>query len=451
MSRISLHAILATVIIFAPVAAQDEAAIRPPANALEILSRYNIGPEQFARFVVGQPLTSGEEELLARILDRLPRIGLDSVVRFRRKDVGWEELASTAESFRGEYFALRGRAKLVERHLLPPELAERLEFSSYFRVMIELDGSSRTALVCTRTVPQAWQIDKPIDERAAADGMFLKYGTQSGQERQLFFAATRVAWLPDRLDAERQIGQDQIHLAQRGFDWSLLDQVRGANGRGLGDGDREAFYQLLAAVGRANLGELRSARTESELIPSLAQPQEIQGDIFAIQGSVRCITKVAVDDPSIRERLGIDHYFQLDLLLPLGNQKVRIGEGAGRAPAPVLENSFPATLIVRRLPSGLKEGEDLHEFVQADAVFFKLWSYRSKSMEQFDRLQPAPLLVADLPHLFRPPPPQGWPLGSAVAGALALGLVIAMILWCWPTARRRFRQQTTSPDFSTVR
>src|SRR5438552_14699854 len=93
---------------------------------------------------------------------------------------------------------MQGRIQRVERHDLLPEQAELFEFRHYYHVELGLADSPYVALVCARQVPAAWQLDVPLDERAEADGLFLKVGDAAADPPQLIFAASRVAWLPDR-------------------------------------------------------------------------------------------------------------------------------------------------------------------------------------------------------------------------------------------------------------
>ncbi len=435
----------------------SEPVLRPPSGAREILQRYDIGPSQLEGFFHGQPLSQGEEDVLAKILFRYPRLGLDNLERWRRNDVTWDQLAAAPSEYRAAIFALRGRAMHVEQHDLLPELAQLLEFDKYYRVTLAIDDSPYRALVCTRHIPAAWQVGEPIDERAAADGLFLKLGAAEGADPQLIVAAGRVAWLPDRETPAAHVGADQLALAEWGFDVGLFDAVRTVNGRGLVDADREAFYQLLAALDRADPQVLRRSNKELNVVPLLERPQEHHGDFLAVQGIARRIMKVPVSDRDVQRRFGIDHYYEIDLFLPLGEKSLRFGKDAAGEKNPVYANAFPATLVVRRLPPGLAEGDNLSQTVRADAVFFKLWTYRSVYTSQFGRVQPAPLLVAIQPQVVEPQHTANWVDGALVGAAFVLaGAVIGTIVWWYwgadQEAERKRRRVLTGeggppPDF----
>jgi hypothetical protein len=439
----------------------SEPILRPPANAREILQRYDIGPSQLDGFFHGQPLGPGEDDLLAKMLYRFPRLGLDNLERWRRKDVTWDQLAAAPNDYRAEVFHLRGRATRVEEHKLLPELAELFEFDKYFQVTLAIDDSPYRALICTRNVPTAWKVGEPLDERAAADGLFLKLGaTEDGATApQLVFAAGRVAWLPDRAEPAAHVGPDQLKLAEWGFDIGLFDGVRAANGRGIGDADREAFYQLLAALGRAPAGAFQRSPASINLVALLERPQEHHGQFLSVQGIARRVTKVQVSDQDVQRRFGIDHYYEIDMSLPLGDKTLRFGKDPKGEENPVYANSFPVTLNVLRLPPDLTEGDNQNTTVRADAVFFKLWTYRAVYTSKFNRVQPAPLLFAVEPALVPFERGSNVVSGVLVAGAFLLaGIVIGVIFWWYrgsdlDAERRRTAasEDRPAPDFSGMK
>src|SRR4029434_10785648 len=83
MPRLRVGLICLSVLIPLEVGVQEDPA-PPPGSARELLSRYDIGPAQFSLLVDGAPLKGGEEEVLAKILLRLPRLGPDNIHRWRK-------------------------------------------------------------------------------------------------------------------------------------------------------------------------------------------------------------------------------------------------------------------------------------------------------------------------------------------------------------------------------
>jgi hypothetical protein len=312
-------------------------------------------------------------------------------------------------------------------------------------------------VICTLRVPATWKVGESIDEQAATDGLFLKLGAAEAADPELIFAAGRVAWLPDRPIPAAHVGADQLALARWGFDIGLFDDVRPGNGRGIGDGDREAFYQLLAALGRAQPRGLQRTGAKLDLVALIERPQEHHGDFLPVQGVARRVTKIPVSDRDVQRRFGIDHYYEIDLFLSLGDKTLRFGKAAKDKEQPVYENVFPATLNVLRLPPGLSEGDNQNQTVRADAVFFKLWTYRAAYTSQFNRVQPAPLLFAVEPEIVRFDQQTNWVGTSLVAGAFVLaGVVIAAVFWWYRSddqrAARGLRNEAKpAPDFSGLK
>jgi len=411
--------------------AQDDVA-PPPVSARELLTRYDIGPAQFSQFVDGNAITGGEEEILAKILLRFSRLGADNIHRWRKSGVNWSEIAAAMHQEQGELFLLRGRARLVTQHKLPPELAQRFEFAKYYSVQLSIDGSPHEALVYTRTVPKAWPIGTPVDEPAIVDGLLLKLGLPDAGKQPFIFAAGRVGWLPE-----------SSALASAGFDLSLFDEVQETNGKGLLVADREPFYQLLAAIGRLDWAVSQRARTPLDVVPLIEQPAAHHGEFYSVRGTARRIVKVAIDEAGVRERLGLADYYEIDLFVPLGEAKLRFGESNKADESPVFENTFPVTLIARQLPPGLAEGENLHEQVAADAVFFKLWTYQSTYMARFNRNQPAPLLMTHEPRLIsNSAATHNWVSSGLITAILIGSLVLTVaILWRYRAGDRRYQEQ----------
>jgi hypothetical protein len=430
----------------------------PASRAREILERYDIGQTQLARFADGQPLSDREEEVLIKILYRVPRLGLDNLARWRRDDAGWEQVASAPADFRAEALPVRGRVKRVERRDLSPEQAEVFEFSHYYQVSVDLEDSPDEAVVMARHVPSAWSSGGFMNEPARADALFLKQdGGMDGGKRYIL-AAGRLAWLPEWPNTVHGLGPSHVTLAQLGMDAGQWEILRTVNRRGLGDADREAFYQLLAALGHAEVRRLRQIEPQPiDIVELLERPLPRQGEIFSIEGTARRIMKVMVSDRDIQTRFGLDHYYEIDLFLPLGATSLSLGKDPTGESSPVYRNNYPATLIVRSLPPGLKEGETVHHQIRADGVFFKVWTYRSAYTSKFGQLQPAPLFVAHEAAIVQPQRPVNQ-LVSVLAGAiifLVAGVMVVGTWWSWRSAKSRSRVSANStgqleppPDFS---
>jgi len=430
----------------------SEPILRPPANPREVLQRYDIGPSQIEGFFSGQPLMPSEEDVLVKILYRLPRLGLDNLQRWRQTKVTWDQLAAAPGDHRVEVFRVRGRVKQVTKQPLLAEQAELFEMEHFYRVTLELADSPYQALLLARRVPAAWELDQPLDEPAAADALFLKLGDAQEENPPLIFAAGRVAWLPDRTAGEKQVGPSHVALARLGMDAGQWELVRKTNGRGLVEEDREAFYQLLAALNRPGASELRGGGQQPlDVVPLLEQPAEHQGELMAVEGLARRVMKVPVSDRDVRSRFGIDHYYEIDLFVSLGDRSLKFGKGKQDQEPAVYHHDFPATLIVRELPPGLAEGENLHQLVRADGVFFKIWTYKSAFSAKFDQAQPAPLFVAARSSVVRTQTVANWVVSTLVLIAFGLAASVVVVIAWWQRSGERRAAAVESPaDFSKL-
>ena len=417
----------------------------------EMLDRFGIGAATFSEVVDGQPIAGKEPALLAKTLYLLPRLGRENVERWREAASDWDELAGQPAARRMEVFPIRGRARRAEQIAVPEEQALLYELQHYYRVSLQLGNSEHAADIFTRSIPKAWPLDAPLDEAVEADCFFIKVGESESANGSLLFAAERVRWLPDSLNPDLGVGPSELALAKLGLDVGLWDQVRESNGRPLEAGDREAFYELLAALGQPGASDLKAGDTgRQELGSLLQQPQDRQGESFAVEGVARRIRRIEVPDADVQTRFGIDHYFEIDLFLPLGDAKIRLGEGKGEGP--VFHNTFPATLVARELPPGSDADENLHEQIRAVAVFFKIWTYESRYAGKFGQVQPAPLFVAFSPTIVPSGTNSSWVMNAGIGSILCIGLsALALLVWFTRPQKRRQVAEGPPPDFSGLR
>jgi hypothetical protein len=406
----------------------ERSTAQPATSALELLHLFGIDDTQLDQFRDGHPLDTAEHAILLRILFRLPRFPLSDLRTWARTSWQPRELARDPSSHRGMAFLVTGRARQVERVPVPKNSAIRLEFEEYYRVeLARPDGASR-AVILTRSVPAAW-LEAELDEPASVFGLFIK---SESDNQQLVFAAPRCQWYPERA-AGHPATAGQVLLAGLGMDIGLFDDVRGRNREPIEAADRECFYQLLATVGNAPMSNFTDQDGDPiELGPLLQQPNLHHGDRMTVRGTVRRITKVVVTDQDIRQRLGIDGYYQLDMFVPLEDQVIQFTSDDPSTQPPTFANSYPVTLCTLRLPAELTEGEDLRHELRVPAVFFKLWAYRSRYVSSFDegQLQLSPMLIGKEPIVVSQQP--STPTHIAIlmgCGFLVLLATIWFALW----------------------
>ena len=429
----------------APQAISDNLPPRQIGSPRELLAVYGIDEDQLNALADGHNVEGSEWQTLIRILFRLPQFPLHRLEAWSNGDRTLDDVAAAPRTHSGQALRVRGRVHRIATERVPGDINTGVGFNVYHQVHLETDQGTKLQ-VYTRTIPAAWHNAVPPAAPAQATTLFLKIGP-GDEDAPLVFVASRLAWFPDQPDEAFGVTDDHVYLASLGMDFSLFDTVRERNRRSVDRDERECFYQLLAAVDRAEEDEFaRRASSDFDLAPLLQQPQQHHGDLLTIVGTARRITRVVVGDEDIQQRLGINHYYQIDLFVPLGKkQVVRLGRSDNAQQSPTFANSFPVTACVRELPPGLAEGDDLRQEIRIPAVYFKLWAYRSQFVSSFDQrqLQISPLLVGRQPILIDRPPSSNRFLGEWLAVGFLIALAGSWIwLWRWQREDARFSKQT---------
>ena len=430
-----------------------EDAVQPPtprlSSAREMLELYSIDASQIRQLEDGRPLVVDEDETLFKILYRLPSFGLDKIEAWCQRGADWTKLAEQPAANRLGVFQVQGRAVGLQRLDLPAEMAARLEYSSYFRVRLQLAGVPYPVLVCCRAVPRAWETANSLNEPASCCGLFLKTGGDAEGQRELVFAAERIAWLPDQPEPGLGISPDAVYLATLGLDAGLFDGVRTTNRKAITSEDRECFYQLLAALGRADPADVFGrAPAVTDLTPLLTQPEGQQGRLGSLLGTAMRVQKIAIDEPDVRQRFGIEHYYQIDVFVSLENTEIRFEQKGGSKEAPVFRNAYPVTCCVRELPAGLPARDDIAVPVRFAGVYFKLWAYKSEYVSAFDdrQRQVSPLFIATTPRVVKLDNSDSQLLGW-ISGIVFVALILAAGFYTWFPWRadKRVQEQLLRP------
>jgi hypothetical protein len=171
-----------------------------------------------------------------------------------------------------------------------------------------------------------------------------------------------------------------------------------------------------------------------------------------IEGTARRIQRIVVAEDDVRERFDIDHYYQIDIFVPLGDEEVRLGSGNADEAVPVFRNSYPVTCCVLELPPGMPEGDDVSLSIQTAGFYFKLWAYRSEYVSSFDRRQRqiSPMFVATTPRQVETrlgvDPIWGWILGGAFLVAM---LCLATAAWFFRRSDQQFQQARLRREAAT--
>jgi len=398
-----------------------------------------IDESHFTRLSDGVPWRESEDEILRTMLFRLRDFRLEEMEAWAHDQFPPPAELADPGAVRGEVFRLRGRALSVEEIRLSEQLSQRYNFDSYFRCRLRLEDG-RTTIIFARAVASQWRRDAPIDERAGALAFFLKLQGGDGDQSEPVFVARRIAWYAD------------TPLGKLGMDVGLLDDLRPAE---LPDGreaarrlrdmrltsrNRECFYQMLAAAGRAEPGQLlgeaeeplrESGKESYSVEPLFNDPGSQHGRLVVLSGTAREIVMIRVADEDIQARFGIDHYYQISIFTD---------DSQGN----------PLVFCVRELPEGMPTGKGpgFGEYVTAAGFFFNSWAYRSQGAAEGSgpgsQWQLAPLLIGrDV--IWQKHQPQS---GSSMAGAIAATLfaLVLAVIWflLWRNSRRdkRFHDKT---------
>jgi hypothetical protein len=244
------------------------------------------------------------------------------------------------------------------------------------------------------------------------------------------------------------------------MDFGLFDSIR--DQKAITADDREAFYQMLAAVGRAKPDQLMAAAIENlptlpeddrwidrtgeerySVTPLFNQAAAERGKLVELLGTARRIEKIMVGDPDIVARFGIDHYYEVFLFTD---------DSQGN----------PLTFCVRELPEGMPYGNTPRygEAARIAGFFFKTWSYKVPKMmdptlspgDPKTHHQLSPLLIGrSLVWYPAVQPADNTLSGVVVSGFFAMAMV-AVWLVAWRTRRRErkwLEQMESPPDFDS--
>lgn len=417
----------------------------------QLLELYGIDESQLRLIRDDTPLGTDDEETLERFLYRIPRFPLFLLERWGKEPGELSDWLESPINHRADARRVEGRVVLVEKRELSMEAASRYEFEQYYVVTLQPTDSGLRWLICTREIPVAWPIGETMNEPAAAVGLFFKVGPSPGGKTDLVLVSPRVAWYPEQTQPTNGLSADQIVLARLGMDIGLWDTVTGLQRKPIQAEDREAFFQLMRAVSRSRPGQLAGPlRRGVEFAPLLQDPLSQQGRFATVEGTVRRIAKVHIEEPELQERFGLKHYFQVDMFVPLDRLSIRLGENAVGQEGPAFNNTYPVTICVLKLPAGVREGDDLDQFLRVQAVFFKLWAYRSEYMSSFDdrQLQIGPLMIGLEPEWVPRPQPPTAPWGPMIIVLFGFSL---LLVWFsairWSRSDKKFEQSVMRRQF----
>lgn len=293
--------------------------------------------------------------------------------------------------------------------------------------------------VLADAAPRSWPRWKPIEEPAAVVGLPLAAGRGPrpsppppdaaewpAAAAGLLVAATRVSWFPP------------TPLGGLGFDYGLFDTV--VDGQRLVPGDTEAFYGMLAAVGRGTEASIEAAAGPPRDVLPLIDPRADwfathRGEPLTIDGVARRATRIEVDDPVRRRQIGTDHYWELFVFVD--TSLIKINDR--------LQENYPIVCCVRTLPDGMPSGQSITERIRVSGFALKRYGYplpkpRKADGKPAEERRETPLLIGKQAVWMPAPSPAkaasllGW-VFTGLAGVV--GLLLAAGLWSFSRAARR--------------
>lgn len=436
-------AVVAALIVMHAMGAASIAADRTPAMPADFLATWKL--DRASRAVLEQPGPWDEAKLsfCLRLLARLALAPPDA-------SATWAEAAlptPAALPAPGDAFVrFEGRAVFVAPLALPPDQAEIANRSAIDVVRIATAAGLVDAIA--EAVPKAWPRWQTIDEPVSVVGLPVSNGAAPRPEPP----AGAAAWPADPaglvLVARRVAWHPATPLGSLGMDYGLFDTV--VDGQRLVAGDTDAFYALLAAVGRGTQTAIeKAAGPVADAVPLIDPGRKWfathRGDPVTFEGTARRATRIQIDEPRRRREIGGDHYWELYVFVP--TSLIKINDR--------VQDTYPIVCCVRDLPEGMPTGQAINEPVRVSGFAMKRYAYPLPKVqgqhEAATARQETPLVVGKQ-ALWVPEPSAtqatsilGW-VFLALAGVVTL--VLAFGAWRFNRDARlqKRRQRAALPD-----
>jgi len=393
-----------------------------PQGPRDVLAESGIDAKQLQTLQDGRAMQAEESSVLHAILGCLPQFQLEQIDRWQKNLETEKSLLKNLAKYRGEFFQLSGHAIAAKRLKFSPKEATKYGTPYYYRLTLRLDGDgtksegkhTTEAIVFSREIPKAWTtlvvLGGPLDERVRCSGLFLKLGSRDEGTPKMFFASPRIAWFPERVNELLNATEAEQRLGQFGMDVSLFSNLR--DRQVLGRPDRECFFQLLATAEQVPQAKLETwAGKDLDFQPLLDDPRAYRGQAVAVTGTIQSVTKILVDSKDIRQRTGVDYYYELEVSVPL-SKTIEVKQHAADKKGTLFSADYTIVFCVRKLPPGVPMAENLAIPARCVGIFGKLLAREKPSpiaaFEVVRRINP--LIIGRMPILLdrslRPGGPQ---------------------------------------------
>ena len=410
------------------------AAESPPMTAGDYLGRFDLAATD--RAALG-PLDRWNDRTLdmsLRLLGRLDSAPADLLATWSHDAGAAVAPPEAGDGDPDQLIRAAGRAVLVRELPLSPEMAQRhgRETVSLVRV---IDSTGLTIDLIAGAVPAAWPRDTTFSEPADAVGVGVARRAgpawkgsdlpedAANEPPTMTLVTRRVSWRPG------------TPLGSLGMDYSLFDAVQ--DGRKLVADDADAFYGMLAAVGRATPEGLEAAAQPSDVF-ALIDPQAgwleaNRGAAVRIRGTARRAIRIAVDDPYRRRQIGSDHYWEVYVFV--------------RTPTAVqvngrLQDTYPFVCCFLELPPGMPSGERIAEDIDVSGFVLKRYRYPLSATATAGQQQESPLLISRSPRWLPDTEPAETRQFDRIIGSALIVVTLLLIGAGWAASRRPRRLPT---------
>jgi hypothetical protein len=260
-----------------------------------------------------------------------------------------------------------------------------------------------------------------VGRRVACNGVFVKSAPGRTSGRTAVFVASRLEWRSETL------------LGDLGMDAGLLEGIR--DNVPLTAAEAPAFYRVLILAKQTDPARLarEAQRLDADLAAKfLADPSALRGKLLRVVGTARRAVRVPIADPAEAERLGTDHYYEVELA------------------ADEIQNN-PLTFCTLDLPAGMPLGGPpaYRETVDVTGFFLKTWRFSTSLSEgekaahpgSVEALQTAPLVIGPAP-LWHPAAKTEETSAAAFGGLVVLVMIgVCLLLWWLRQSDQQFWDQ----------
>lgn len=443
--RLVLAALVAGLAISA---ASAQPPLRPGESLPEYLTAWKLDAAQREALAAAGAWSDAKQSLVLRLLARLKLAPETLALRWLALA---DDVSAAPPTTGGDALVkVAGRAVFVAPQ---PLTADQAAVAGRDQLdLVRIVTAAGTAIdVIVEAAPRAWPRWTAIDEPATAIGLPLGVGpgpAPSADEGRwpaeaaaAVMLASRVSWYPPTT------------LGSVGMNFGAFDTV--ADGQPLLAGDTEAFFGMLAAVGKVAPDALAAAAASSPDIVTLIDPRQKwlaahRGEPVTIEGIARKATRIAIDDPARRQQVGADHYWEIYVFVP--TPLIQIDKQ--------VQDDFPIVCCVRSIPRGMPTGDRIGERVRVAGFGLKRYAYPLPNVkisssqgdsEQKARRRETPLIIAADAVWTPAPSPQttvttlGW-VFLAIAAAIGLGLALATFALNRDARRAARRARAEMPE-----